>query len=513
MLILTFGSEYFHDAFVRQGHKVLTVPNEDGFPLADFYNKLVDRPDVFIYTDHLGYRAWPQGIEELDIPKIYYAVDTPLNFWWQKHFATLFDLCYVDQKPYVQKLEERGQEARWLPVAVRTEDYAINNSEEEVPKIYDFGFVGVVDDRIRAKRSRLIKQLSGRFSLKNIGNHRNEWVEPKESAGLFRQSRLILNENLFPGVTTRMLEAMASGTVLFTEKAGGDFGELFLPGEDFAWFDPQEVMTAAEYWLSDEARLKKMGARALEKMRSSHDIDHRAATVLTAAAALNLSSKTSGPEAWDHMGRTLFLTALRWAKEGGKERISRAERLFLKASEEKELAPEGKFMLGHIYRLKGEPEKAILWLSRSWNEGYPRAALGLGILAMSTNKTEEAVSWFKKFTGLEEFPSLKAGVLHFEAIKSLADKLVSMGETIIPGFNLTAHDPALWTAFEFYLTAHQNNPGDLEVGRCLSRLLLECGAPAEAMDVAGNTLEHHPADEMLSHIYSQGAQSSYLSLN
>lgn len=513
MLILTFGSEYFHDAFVRQGHKVIATPHEDGFPLVDFYNTLRDRPDVFIYTDHLGHRAWPQGIDELDIPKIYYGLDTPINFWWQKHFANLFDLCFMDQKPYVQKLEELGLEARWLPLAVNTDDYRHKNIDQEVPKIYDFTFVGVVNEQVRAKRSRLIKQLSARFSLKNIGDHRENWVDPKESTELYRQSRLILNENLFPGVTTRMLEAMSSGTVLFTEKAGGDLGELFQPGEDFAWFDPQDVMNAAEYWLADEVRLKKMGARALEKMRSSHDINNRAETVIAAATTLNLSSKTSGPEAWDFTGRTLFLTALRWPKDGGKERINRAERLFLKAADEGELAPEGKFMLGHICRLKGEVDKAIDWLNRSWDEGFNRAAMGLGILAMSSNKAEEATVWFKKFTNQDDFPSLSAGEIHFEAVKPLSGKLVRMGEAITPGFNLMPHDPALWTAFEFYITAHQARPWDLEVGRCLSNLLLECGAPAEAMDVAGNTLEHHPADEMLSHIYSQGARGSYLNLN
>ncbi|MGL4208717.1 MAG: hypothetical protein ACRCTY_04955, partial [Candidatus Adiutrix sp.] len=108
MYILCLGSEYFHDALVKKGHKVLSPPHEEGFPLGDFYNNLLDRPDLVLYTDHLGKHVWPQGLEELDIPKIYYGVDTPINFWWQQHFAHLFDLCYVDQKPYVEKLSASG---------------------------------------------------------------------------------------------------------------------------------------------------------------------------------------------------------------------------------------------------------------------------------------------------------------------------------------------------------------------------------------------------------------------
>ena len=207
MYILCLGSEYFHDAFTSHGHRVLAPPHADGFPLADFYHNLVDRPDVVVYTDHLGQHAWPQGLEELDIPKIYYAVDTPINFWWQKHFAQIFDLCYVDQKPYVDQLTAYGLDARWLPVAVSAGAYQQAKVEAE-PKIYDFGFVGVLDDKVRPKRGRLVKQLSSRFSLKSLGARQDGWVGPDESAALYRQSRLILNENLFPGVTTRMFEAM-----------------------------------------------------------------------------------------------------------------------------------------------------------------------------------------------------------------------------------------------------------------------------------------------------------------
>lgn len=512
MYILSLGSEYFHEALVGLGHKVIVPPHEDGFPLGDFYNKLTDRPDLVIYTDHLGKHAWPVGLEEIDVPKIYYAVDTPINFWWQKHFAGLFDIAFVDQKPYVSKLTERGLNSRWLPVAVNTAAYQIKNPDQE--KIYDFGFVGVVDEKVRPKRSRLIKQLSSRYSLKTIGDHKEGWVGPDESASLYSQSRLILNENLFPGVTTRMFEAMASGAVLFTEKAGGDLGELFQAGEDFAWFEPQELFEAAEYWLGDPERLKRMGARALEKVTSAHDIKHRAETVLAEAAKLNLSQGAKGPLAWDLTGRTLFLTALRWPNETGRERIVRAERLFLKAAEESALSAEGKFMLGHIARLKGEQEKAHLWLTRSWEEGFDRASLGMAILDLSQGKTSEAASWLGAFTGLgADFPAITAGSIHFEAVLPIAAKLVEIGEAVTPGFNFMAHDPALWTAFEFYISAHQSRPDHLGVGQALSRLLLECGAAAEAMGVAGATLEKHPEDEILSRIYSQAAHDSYLSLN
>ena len=513
MYILCLGSEYFHQAFASLGHKVLAPPHQDGFPLSSLYDRLMDRPDLLVYTDHLGRHAWPQGLEELDIPKVYYAVDTPINFWWQKHFGALFDICYADQKPFAARFQEEGLDGRWLPVAVNASAYQSAGAGEE-DKIYDFGFVGVLNDQVRGKRGRLIQSLSSRFRLKTLGERGPGWAGPDESAALYRQSRLVLNENLFPGVTTRMFEALACGAALFTEKAGGDLGEIFQPGEDFAWFEPQELFEAADYWLSDEARLNRMAARAKAKILSAHDISHRAEKILRDVSKLNLSQGRMGQEGWDSLGRTLFLTALRWPGDNGRQRLLRAEHLLGRAEEKNALSPEGRFMLAHINRLKGAPDPARARLLKAWDEGFLRAGLGLGVLAMSQSRPAEAAEWFGRFSGLgADFPDLTGGAISLEALKALGDRQLELGEAILPGFSLLPHDPALWRAFEFYLAAHRSRPDHLEIGRTLSGLLLNAGAPSEARDVAGIVLEHHPGDESLSLIYSQAAADSYTSLN
>ncbi|MCL2029079.1 MAG: glycosyltransferase [Deltaproteobacteria bacterium] len=511
MYILCLGSEYFHGAFAKLGHKVIAPPHQDGFPLAHFFDRLTDRPDLVLYTDHLGRHAWPEGLEELEIPKIYYAVDTPINFWWQKHFGALFDICYADQKPFAARFQDEGLDGRWLPVAVNAAAY---QSGEAGGKIYDFGFVGVLNDQVRGKRSQLIQSLSSRFRLKTLGARGPGWVGPDESAALYSQSRLILNENLFPGVTTRMFEAMASGAPLFTEKAGGDLGEIFQPGEDFAWFEPQELFAAADYWLADEDRLAKMAARARAKVLGAHDIGHRAEKVLRDAENLNLSQGRKGQEAWDSLGRSLFLTALRWPVENGQGRLLRAEELLSRAEKNGVLSPEGRFMLGHINRLKGEVDQARRRLQEALEEGCLKAGLALGVLALGQNRAGEAAEWFARFTGLgADFPALMDSRVTVEALKALGDRQMELGEVIVPGFSFMPHDPALWQAFEFYLAAHRGRPDHLEVGRALSGLLLNSGAPAEARDVAGTVLEHHPGDETLSLIYSRAAVDSYINLN
>ncbi|MDR2339718.1 MAG: glycosyltransferase [Deltaproteobacteria bacterium] len=513
MLILCLGSEYFHQAFHKMGHTVMAPQHVEGFPLDTFFNNLRDRPDMIVCTDHLGQRVWADGLSRIyGIPKVYYAVDTPINYWWQSHYARLFDRVFTDQKPFAGELAAEGISASWLPVGVDAKSY-LPSPDEDGKKIYDFGFVGVVDPERRAKRSRLITTLSRRYSLKTTGAREEGWVGPDESGQVYRQSKLALNENLFPGVTTRMLEAMASGAVLFTERAGGDLGELFKAGEDFAWFDPPELMDVAELWLRDPKLRERAAKRAMEKVHSAHDIQNRAESLLSQVNGLNPGAALYDEDALDHEGKFLFLTALRWPAQQGLARATRAEGLLRRADSLGTLSPEGMFMLGHIQRLKKNPDEAKAFLSRAFEAGEPKGALGLGILALGMGDPKLAEEWLAKFIGEEGFPELQMDTLSFQAVKLLGKRMLELGEDVCPGFSRYPHDPAVWTAFEFFQSAFQGNPADAEAARPLAGILLNRGAVAEAMDIAQKGLEHNPDDPVLGSIFSEAGRASYLTVN
>ncbi|MDR0622452.1 MAG: glycosyltransferase, partial [Deltaproteobacteria bacterium] len=432
MLILCLGSEYFHNSFQKLGHSVLVAPHQEGLPIDTIFNGLQDRPDLIVYTDHLGQHHFPEGLSNIyGIPKVYYAVDAPINFWWQKHFARLFDYTFVDQKPYVTQLTSYGLEASWLPVAVNVASYLPDTNDGGVDgKSYDFGFVGSLDSSRRPKRTRLLEALSNRYSLKTAGARQVGWVTPEESGQIYRQSKLALNECLFPGVTTRMLEAMASGAVLFTEKAGGDLGELFKPGEDFAWFEPEELLGAAEYWLGDAKRRRKAAKRALEKMAAAHDIEHRAMALFAAIKRIHHGKALVDSEAWDHEGQAMYLTALRWPQEAGQARIMRAERLFERSRQAGIITPTSLYMLGQIKRHRKKPDEAETLLTQAYEEGEARGALGMGLLKTFTGDLEGAKDWFIRFTGNTELGPVEKHTLPFEHVKSVARRLMELGHDL-----------------------------------------------------------------------------------
>lgn len=513
MLILCLGSEYFHHAFQKMGHSVLVPPHQEGLPLDKLFNSLMDRPDLVVFTDHLGVHAFPEGLGEIyGIPKIYYAVDTPINYWWQESFAKLFDYVFTDQKPLADELTRQGQKAGWMPVAVDVDSYRAAGPDP-AETLYDFSFVGSLDPDRRPKRSRLVETLSNRFSLKTAGSRQEGWLSPEESCKVYRQSKLALNESLFPGVTTRMLEAMASGTVLFTEKAGGDLGELFQAGEDFAWFEPEEVLDVAQSWLGDGKRRRRAAKRALEKVRAGHDIQNRAETLLAMVKRVHFGHAKVGSESWDHEGQAMFWTALRWPREGGQVRMARAEKLLSKAEESSVISPMGLFMLGHVARMRHKLDQSIDLLTRAFEAGEPRGALGMGVLKLGMGELVESRNWLVRFTGRDDIPGPANNSLPIPLIKALAARLMELGSDVSPGFSRLPHDPAVWTAFEFYQTAFNANPGDPEVGRALAGILMSRGAAAEAMDIAQRGLEKNPGDEVLGAIFSQAGRASYLTIN
>ncbi|MDR1577454.1 MAG: glycosyltransferase [Deltaproteobacteria bacterium] len=513
MLILCLGSEYFHHAFHSLGHTVMAPPHQEGYPVDTLFNNLKDRPDLIVVTDHLGDHFWPDGLTNIyGIPKVYYAVDTPINYWWQRDYARLFDYVFTDQKPLAQALNEEGLAASWLPVGVDVKSYQ-GSPEDSDEKLYDFGFVGQLDPARRPKRSRLVDLLSSRYTLKTAGTRQNGWVGPAESGQLYRQSRLALNENLFPGINTRMLEAMAAGAVLFTEKAGGDLGELFKAGEDFAWFEPEDILGAAESWLADDKRLQRVAKRAQEKVSSAHDIQHRAEKLLKTITGLNPGQALIDSLAWDREGQVLFWTALRWPREEGFKRVQRAQSRLQKAYDNQVITPKGLFCLGHVERLRNQPQEARKHLELAWEGGESRAALGLGVMELASGRLRQSREWFIRFTDQADFPSLAPNTLPFEAIMILGDTLRKRDEIITPGFSRLTHDPAVWTAFEFYQTATQARPNDLPSAQAMASILLEYGAVAEAVDVCRKAMEKHPEDEILSSIFAQAGRASYLSVN
>lgn len=487
MRILLLGNDYFRPWLRRAGARVVWAAQDDQadlavdpdrVDLAALAASLEPRPDCLLLTDDLGRRALPWGLERLDLPRVYYAVDGPINLFWQRHLAGHFDLVAVDQKDSAAELSARlGREVLWLPVAVDPALYQGPAEREE----HDFVFVGTMAPKVRPKRSAIIELLKSHYQVKVAGQRGQGWVGPEEAARLYRRARLVLNENLFPGVTTRMLEAMASGACLFSEDSGGGLRDLFRPDEHLVVFGPDNVLAQAERYLSQE-RLRRAVARAGQaEVLARHSIAHRAQTLLAALAGLERGGRRVEAEA-GALGWAFLWAGLRWPDNNGPRRIMKARLMFKEAlAKGPERASDLLFGLGLCLTAQGRPVEAAEALARAAGLGRAdwRPVLALGLVLFETREVERAEQILAQAAELAQPPAEAAAALVRERLRPgqagfhLAWGLIltRAGEGLWPGFNRFRLPQVFWGGLEHLSRALELEPDNLTALTALADLL------------------------------------------
>ncbi|MFH1140042.1 MAG: glycosyltransferase [Pseudomonadota bacterium] len=474
MTFLLLGSGYFQKALADLGHDVAWAGTDPGcdprleekdLDIPRIIAKLGRKIQAVILTDDLGRRVFPSGLERTQGLKVYYGVDGPLNFFWQRHFASLFDLVALDQKSTAEMVPG----AFWLPVGVETGLY---QGPPEEP-VHDIGFVGVVDPRVRPRRSNIISLLSRHFEVKTAGGRQNGWTPPREAARLYRRSRMALNENLFPGFTTRLLEGPAAGALVFTEGDSPGLADFFVPNEDLAVYGPEDILETARAFLSDHGRRKRVAARGREKVMAGHDVKNRARTLLDLIAAARPGTGLADPGPFsDKLGQALLLAGLRWPGQDGGRKLSRAETLLTRADRLDAADRETMFSLGALALIKGDAAAARSRLRRAADQGSIRAQVALGFL-----DGPEDLKTAARTTDLEAGPgTASAADLHFQAGLILE----KAGHDLTPGFSRQGLAPVMWDALEHYLAAIRLTPDRVEPLVRLGELLARRGACCEA---------------------------------
>ncbi|MBW2092237.1 MAG: glycosyltransferase [Deltaproteobacteria bacterium] len=526
MDFLLLGSNYFKNALEKLGHQAFWAGSD---PLCDLclpankldipyiLSRLSCSPQAIILTDDLGRRVFPSGLEKTSLLKVWYAVDGPLNFFWQKEYAALFDLVLTDQKNCAEKLSQFSSiKTSWLPVGIDTALY----QGPAVSRVFDLAFVGSVDKKARPKRYQILKLLSDRYSVRVAGGRQEKWVSPRDAAKLYRQARMVLNENLFDGVTTRMLEGMAAGTMLLTEKAENGLEDLFRPYQEFVPFGPYELFEQVEYYLQNKKENERIAAQGRERVIAGHDIRHRAEKLLSLMA---LASPETGLKEggifFRQQGKALFLAAMRWPDHGSSW-INRAETLLKRSDYLNQADKDALFYLGVLQMLRRKNEKAIACFENAESLGSLRAGLALGYLALMKNNRTAASGRFIKtlrkydkqdITNHDLFKKFSDNhILNADQHFTLGRILESRGHDLTPGFSRFGLNMSLWNALEHYRQAVVLDPKHLEALTQLGRLLVKYRAYTEAYPFLARAAEINAQSTELASEAHMAGQLGYL---
>src|SRR5437762_4829824 len=154
--ILHVGNAHLVEPLRALGHEVIAAFEEYPalaaagvpFDVRVLWRRLPAPPDLLLVADMLGPQALPFGLEDVPAPRLYYAIDVHVNFFWQRHYARLFDLALVAQRDYVASFEADGVPARWLPWGIDPRVF----HDPGLARTIDVAFVGIVDGH-RPKRA------------------------------------------------------------------------------------------------------------------------------------------------------------------------------------------------------------------------------------------------------------------------------------------------------------------------------------------------------------------------
>lgn len=513
MRLVLLGSDTFAAPLRALGHEAQVCGLTGDIAISDhdaewarvetLLKKVGFRPDAVLVTDNVGNRQLPCGLAEASIITAFYGVDSPLNRFWQEPYAQLFDLAFLDQPDEATRLGKLHPGAYWLPVGVEPGLYQVKPEPNELPGVC---FVGVVDENVRPKRSALLAKVEKISPLAVRGGRNDAWFPTQKAAQLYASHQITLNENLFPGLTTRPLEVMASGGCLLSEAAPGSMDLYFKNLEHLSYFGPDDLEDKLNQLLKDDGLRAKLRRQGREIVLESHTLKDRARLIVERIESVMSGSqkicRARGGEALRLEGEALLMAGLRWPAKAGERRVMRgAMRLRAAAADGAKPLPAS-LNAGLAELSLGRLDEALIHLRRAGELGGAREGLAWALTAWQAGRHDEFVQQRKKL-GMLGYPG--EGSFHIDAARLLADE----GQAAGIGFNRSRLNAAFWTGLEHLLESTGREANQGQAWELLGDLLFSQGAPNQAAQ-AYDRAWHLAARSELGKKRTRAAQRGYM---
>ncbi len=292
MKILHLGNPYFVHDFRDLGHEVVQVSiGEPGdiqlmhYPvgLKEIMTRLPSgwRPDLVVLGDHSAY-PWVVGLEFLDVPLVWYAIDSHLHLSWHTQYAAVFDLIFVAQLDAVRyyRADPERQAVEWAPL------FCDGRSDRRLGRARDLPltFVGTLNPKWNPDRVALIEALRRKMPIH---------VQSGPYVELFNRSQMVLNQNAANDVNFRTFQAMACGAVLLTERIGNGLSELFQEGVHYVGYDRgqvDQIVEAVAAYRDRPTEGEAIAEAGYRRVMEAHTSRHRAERILEVLARCDVSS-------------------------------------------------------------------------------------------------------------------------------------------------------------------------------------------------------------------------------
>jgi tetratricopeptide (TPR) repeat protein len=361
---IVMQGQFLREGLLELGHEVVSLQLQQHLDITEQIQSVCPDPDLIVLELH-GSIAVPDNFYECRYPTVAYCIDSPLNEFYLNSYLHLFDFVFVDQKSSVANLKKYGITAKLLPLCVSKTMF-----REQRDKLYDISFVGTLSEH-RKKRINLLNFLQQYYHINYISGVPVELMQ-----NIFAQSKIVLNENLFPGLTLRIFQGLASGSLLLTESDGGGVTDFFEDGTHLVCYNPGNILEIIYDILHDYEKYQCIARTGQQECLARHTSKNRAEKLLEGLHSRPIAKAKRTSEAKFYLANTQYNMSLRY---GGN--FTHAVRLFKEILPGKEIESAwAAYFLGNIYIRLAKEEKAIEMYTFSISKGlalYPLIKLCL----------------------------------------------------------------------------------------------------------------------------------------
>ena len=248
-------------------------------------------PDLLLFIEGGTMRLFPKGLERLKCLTAWYGIDTHMDYAKHLRIGRLFDITFVAQKKFVEKLRSDGlRQIFWLPLGFAPELHP----QEQLDRCYEVAYVGSVNAVLHPVRHALLAAISREVSEVFKG-----MASPKEMGRIYAQAKMVFNKSVNNDINMRYFEAMGAGAVLITDHVTNNgIEELFTVGEHFLEYqDEGSLLALIRELRSNPHWCRRLGDAARCHVMKNHTYAFRARSALE-KIVLCEKSATPTPDAY-----------------------------------------------------------------------------------------------------------------------------------------------------------------------------------------------------------------------
>lgn len=251
---------YVNRALTNMGHEIIHVdPFKDGVQRDFDLCLMVDDGHSYEFKERPGIGA----------KFAYWAIDTHINMEQQVEKSRFADVVFTAQKNAVEKLSKStGKPTYWLPLACDGEIH----TAKRLSKKYDVCFIGNVIPGLHRER---IKALEVLFRTTDNFFYGQRFFN--DASDIYAESRIVFNCSLENDINMRVFEALASGSLLLTDRIiNNGIEDLFDVGIHFDTYGNYDDMAAkVRYYLSHESERERIAGTGMKHAISHHTYRRR----------------------------------------------------------------------------------------------------------------------------------------------------------------------------------------------------------------------------------------------